>query len=289
MVAVLDSSETSKRFPSFAGKADARRFGDVDHSRGHRGGVIPMHRALARFVLEPLDLVLSVLLVLLFSFVWLACLPWVCRSWEHIFENVLGVLDIGIAVGLSEHRLTPYLHFFLPYPRMDNVGPGPGIWWLTLAAVAVLFLGSFLLPKSLLPVAYLLRGLLFIQTSSLLYFALAPGRFPHTPDGYMEGFVTYGMALISFVPLLYGLTYYIFNFGLIRKFLLTALTMIHLSVFFPLQVLVQAIILQKSLLFMPALYIAFGMPVDVLVVIAFYSWGMSWASKTARVSTRGNI
>jgi hypothetical protein len=56
--------------------------------------------------------------------------------------------------------------------------------------------------------------------------------------------------------------------------------MIHLSIFLPLQILLQAIILQKTVLFMPTLYIVFGMPLDVLVIIAFYSWGMSWPAKT---------
>jgi hypothetical protein len=28
------------------------------------------------------------------------------------------------------------------------------------------------------------------------------------------------------------------------------------------------------------LYIVFGLPVDVLMVIAFYSWGMSWQAKS---------
>jgi len=33
-------------------------------------------------------------------------------------------------------------------------------------------------------------------------------------------------------------------------------------------------------LFMPVLYIVFGLPVDVLIILAFYSWGMSWPFKT---------
>jgi hypothetical protein len=31
--------------------------------------------------------------------------------------------------------------------------------------------------------------------------------------------------------------------------------------------------LQKTVLFMPVLYIVFGMPLDTLIIIAFYSWG----------------
>jgi hypothetical protein len=90
----------------------------------------------------------------------------------------------------------------------------------------------------------------------------------------MEGLVTYQIALISAVPMLFGLTYYVFKFGLIKKIALTVLTMAHLSLFLPLQILLQAIVLQKSVLFMPMLYIVFGLP--LVMILAFYSWGMNW-------------
>jgi hypothetical protein len=98
----------------------------------------------------------------------------------------------------------------------------------------------------------------------------------------MKGFVTSGVALISIVPLLFGLTYYIFPFGLMKKVFLTVLTMTHLALFLPLQVLLQALLLQKSVLFMPVLYIIFGMPVNILITVAFYSWGMTWFFKSAK-------
>jgi len=31
------------------------------------------------------------------------------------------------------------------------------------------------------------------------------------------------------------------------------------------------------------LYIVFGLPVDVLIILAFYSWGMSWSFKSERM------
>jgi len=119
---------------------------------------------------------------------------------------------------------------------------------------------------------------LFIQATALLYFLLAAARFPHSPDSYLEGIVSYRIALISAVPLLFGLTYYIFKFSLFQKIALTVLTMSYLSLFLPLQILLQAMILQKSVLFMPVLYIVFGLPVDIILILAFYSWGMSWPS-----------
>jgi len=35
---------------------------------------------------------------------------------------------------------------------------------------------------------------------------------------------------------------------------------------------------------MPVLYIIFGMPLDVLLIIAFYSWGMTWSFWNTRAS-----
>lgn len=263
-----------------AGKARTLQVSDRSRFRGHHGGLISMHRALARFVLEPLDLVLSILLVLLFSLVWLALLPAVCKLWQAIFETGTRLLALNSEIGLREQHFTPYVRFIIPYPRMEDIGPDTETWWLTAAAVLVLFFASLLIPKKFLPLTYVLRVVLLVQASALLYFVLAPGRFPHTPDSYMEGLVSYGIVLISFVPALFGLTYYMFDFGLIRKSVLTALTILHLSLFIPLQVLLQAFVLHNTVLFMPLLYIVFGIPVDILIIIAFYSWGMSWRAKT---------
>jgi uncharacterized membrane protein (DUF2068 family) len=141
-------------------------------------------------------------------------------------------------------------------------------------------LPAFLLPGRLIPIIYLLRGILLVPATALLHFDLLPARFPHTPDSYMQGLVAAGIALISTVPLLFGLTYYIFDFGLWKKALLTAMTMAHLALFLPLQV--QALFLQKTVLFMPVLYIIFGMPVNILIIIALYSWGMTWFFRSAQ-------
>ena len=255
--------------------ADRSRF------RGHRGGVIVMHRALARFVLAPLDLITSFLLVLLFSFTWIVSLPWLCRMWRYALENGMKMMALHSELGLTEHHLTPYVRFVIPFPRIEGIAPDAWTWWSTAGAVALLYTASYLFPQRLTPVTYLLRAVLIIQVTALLYFLLIPARFPHTPDSYMEGLVSYRVVLISSVPALLGLTYYIFKFRLFKKVALTALTMGYLSFFFPVEILLQAMVLEKSLLFMPVLYIVFGLPVDILIILAFYSWGMSWASDQA--------
>ena len=245
-------------------------------ARGHRGGVIPMHRAMAHFRLGTMNLITASCLSVLLSFAWLVLLPQVCRLWTRIFTFGIRSLPLRAELGLAEHHWTPFLSFGIPYLRMEPVLPSAQVWWLSCAVTSLIFVATYFISKRLIPVIYLLRAVLLVQAIALLYFAFIPARFPHTPDSYLAGFVTSGIGLISLVPLLFGLTYYIFDFGLVRKALLTSITMAHLALFLPFQVLLQALVLQKTVLFMPVLYIIFGMPVDVVLVIGFYSWGMSW-------------
>jgi len=280
----LDSSKNSDRRTFSAGAKYTPRVADRGRFRGHRGGVIAMHRSLVRFVLDPLDLMTSSLLVLLLSFTWIVSLPWLCRMWDYALENGMKVLALHAEVGLTEHHITPYIRFVIPFPKMRGITPDAWTWWSTTAVVCLLYAASYFFPKKLTPVTYLLRAVLFIQVTAQLYFLIMPARFPHTPDSYMEGLISYRIGLISAVPALFGLTYYIFKFNLIKKIALTALTMGYLSLFLPVQVLLQAMVLERSVLFMPILYIVFGLPVDILLVLAFYSWGMSWPAEQAAKS-----
>jgi hypothetical protein len=278
----LDSSGSFERRDIAAIEPDALKFTDTVRTRGHRGGVIPMHRALAHFRLGSMNLITAIFLFVFFLSVWLLLLPKVCLFWDRVLTFGIRVLPVRAEIGLAEHHLTRFIRFDIPYLRMEPVPPSAEVWWLTLAVTLALFAATFVLPSRLIPIIYLLRGIMLVPATALLFFALLPARFPHTPDSYMQGLVTAGIALISIVPLLLGLTYYIFDFGLLKKAFLTAITMVHLALFLPLQVLLQALFLQKTVLFMPVLYIIFGMPVNILIIIAFYSWGMTWFFRPAQ-------
>jgi hypothetical protein len=275
----LDSLKNSDRPALSSAAKSAPRFADRGRFRGHRGGVITMHRALTSFILEPLNLITASLLVLLFSFAWIVSLPWLCRMWRYVLENGMKMLALHAELGLTEHHITPYIRFVIPFPKMEGIAPDAWTWWSTAAVVCLLYAASYFFPKKLTPVTYFLRAALSVQITALLYFLLIPARFPHTPDSYLEGLVSYRIALISAVPALFGLSYYIFKFGLIKKIALTTLTMSYLSLFLPVQILLQAMVLEKSVLYMPILYIVFGLPVDILIIVAFYSWGMSWPAE----------
>jgi hypothetical protein len=256
------------------------RVPDPVQFRGHRGGVIAMHRALTHFRLGPMNVIASISLFLLFSSIWWIALPQLCRLWHRALAVGLNVLPLNARLDVAEHHFR-FLRLRIPYLRMEPILPDLQTWSLACAITLLLFAGTFFLSKKLVPVIYLARGILLIQATSLIYFALWPTSFPHTPDSYMEALITAGIGLISVVPLLFGLTYYIFDFGLLRKAALTAITMMHLAIFLPIQSLAQAMVLQKTVLFMPVLYIAFGMPVQILIIIAFYSWGMTWSFRPA--------
>jgi hypothetical protein len=66
----------------------------------------------------------------------------------------------------------------------------------------------------------------------------------------------------------------------LQKLGLTFLAMTYLVIFVPLQYLVHAAMIHTgSLLFMPLLFFAFGIPPQILILIALYSWAMTWQQK----------
>jgi len=247
---------------------------------GHRGGVIAMHRAFTYYQRGPISLLTAFTLFLFFSSTWIALLPHVCHFWTRLLALGLRFLPLQARLEVTSHHFG-FLRLEMPALRMEPVLPGIVLWSVNCCATLLLFAATFLLSKRLLPVAYLGRAILAVHSTSLLYFLLWPSRFPHSPDSYMEALLTSGIGIITAAPLLFALTYYIFDFGLLRKAFLTSLTMAHLSMFLPVQVLLQAMVLQKSVLFMPLLYIIFGMPLEVLLIIGFYSWGMTWSLPSA--------
>ena len=272
----MDSLKTSEHPATVAGKATSASLVEPIRDRGHRGGIIIMHRAMAHFSLRPMNLAAAISLLLFFSGIWLVWLPRTCALWARILAAGIRFLPLHADLHMLPRHLTSYVTLQIPYLSMEPVPPSRFVWWLTCGVTVALFAATYLFSDRWVPVVYLTRAALLVQLTALAYFALSPAAFPHSPASYMGGLSTTGLALISIVPSLYGLTYYIFDFGLPKKAFLTIVTMLHLTVFLPFQILLQGLVLQVSVLFMPILYIVFGIPLDVLIIIAFYSWGMSW-------------
>jgi hypothetical protein len=76
----------------------------------------------------------------------------------------------------------PFLSFDIPYLKMEPLLPSAQVWWLSCAITTLIFVATYFISNKLIPVIYLLQAVLLVQAVTLLYFALIPARFPHTPD-----------------------------------------------------------------------------------------------------------
>lgn len=240
---------------------------------------VRLHRSVNHLSFRWADALRGASLCFLTTVGWLLLLPSVCRVWRYVFEAVVKQLELNATVVLRPYIVRSF-RVDLPSIEMTSFPPDMVMWWNTAIVCAVLLALSFGPPSRYTPLVYLLRFALAIQVSALAYFALVPARFPHGATDFITSTMTSGSVLILLVPAIFGLIYYVFDFGIARKAWLTLLTMTHLTVLVPLQALLQAYILRNSVLFMPLLFLLFGMPLEILTVVSFYSWAMSWKTQS---------
>jgi hypothetical protein len=140
-----------------------------------------------------------------------------------------------------------------------------------------------LLSERWIPLRYFLRLLAFLQGTAIAFFAIAPGAFPYRLQDHVFLLLAAGLVVMGLVPLVLSLTLHVFDLALWRKVLVTLALLVHLSVFLPLQVLVHVgLVLEGSALVMPVLFLVFGLLLDVLILVAFYGWALSWPGTLER-------
>ena len=237
-----------------------------------------MHRGMINFRIDRRDVIHAVVLAIGLSVAWVKILPLVGHLWFGIFDYWVRTLGMEATVSMMPQHWSNVLQVSLPFVAVEAGSISPTIWLLTLAATIGVFVWTYWFSEDHAPWAYILRALVFIQTSALIYFAFASARFPHDIPTYTMGMLSFGVILIGMIPIVLAFTYYLFDFSLEKKLGITGLVMGHLTLFFPLQYVLQVYILHQSILFMPLLYFAFGPFLDVLIFVCFYSWGMSWKS-----------
>jgi hypothetical protein len=249
---------------------------EVLRRTGWRGGYIAPHRAFARFHISAKDIVAATLLAVSLTWGWILVLPLATQFWAQVVRFWARALPLEGQVLMAPQHWGSHIHFFLPFLNRAAGPVSPEAWWITtIATIAVLGI-SFLLSDEHTPLIYLLRFLVILQGSSIVYFAFFAARFPHDLPSYMISMLFFGAILIGLMPTILALTYYLFDFSLPKKLTLTVLCMAYLALFVPLQYVIQVYLLQKTILLMPVLYFAFGPFLDVLVFVSLYGWGMSW-------------
>jgi hypothetical protein len=277
----LGSSLTGKtpRQVVAAGDRDRERTLTEVRRRGVRGGVIGTHRSMASGYLTP-SLVLSAVIVpLLLAATVVVALGPITDVWRQTLDLLRRALDLPGEVVSRTVSLGGILSFAMPY--LSTPANVPGVREnVIVGAVCVLALAvSFALPKRFLPLAYYLRFGTLVQLTTFLYFAIRPDSFPYALPPYLLSLMDLGTAILVVVPLVYGLTLFPFDIALWRKVLLTAMTVLHLAVLLPVQMVLHAYAIHHlSLLVMPPLFFLWGILPHIFVFVSFYGWGMSWPS-----------
>ena len=122
-----------------------------------------------------------------------------------------------------------------------------------------------------------LRVVAFFQVTAQVFFALWLYSFPYGGSAYVHGMLIASVMFVSLIPAVLGTTFYLFDFSVGRKVLLTVIMMVHMIVLIPVQYFLHAYVMYHlSLLFMPLVFFVFGLPTNVLIFISLFGWGFSW-------------
>ena len=245
--------------------------------------MITPHRAFARLRIGIKEIFLCAFLVYGLIFSWVKALPYVGVFWGRVFAYWAKRLNLEGNLAMAPQSWGPSIHFSLPFLNM-SAGPADAhTWWIAAVVTLAAFAASYFIPEEHIPWMYLLRFLVLIQGTALVYFVFAAARFPHDLPSYTISMLFFGTVLTGMIPLILGFTYFLFDFSLFKKLMLSLACMGYLTLFIPFQYMLQVYILRKSILYMPLLYFTFGPFLDVLIFVSLYSWGMSWKSKNRLV------
>ncbi len=254
-------------------KADAR---SAQNTRGINDYRILTHRSMHRLTLSPAKITVMLLLPMAFN----AATWWLRKiigaGWATIFE--FWITKLGMTGVVTLKAIGPaWLDLALPYMELPSSAPTAATWWITLIITITALLLARFTPDKLLPLRYFVYIVAFIQFTALIFFATIPNAFPYTVSGHIENSLITGTGLIFIIPWVHALIYYIFDFSLLQRFLLTLLTLAFIIIALPFQFMVHTYLLIKfSLLFLPLLHFIFGILLLILACIALYGWAMSW-------------
>ncbi len=147
------------------------------------------------------------------------------------------------------------------------------MWLVTAAVVVAAYASTYRMSDALTPVKFLVRTLCGVQITALVFFAVAPRSFAYTVPGHMQTMLNVGYGLMLAVSLLLALSYCVLRMPLRHKLIHPALVLAYFTLMVPHQVVLHALVLQHfTVLFMPMLYLCFGVVFDVMMFVALYSW-----------------
>lgn len=233
------------------------------------------HRATRRYRITSTEIVANVVLVALALFAVYCVWPWILEFWSKSIQFWLTRVQVeGAQVKLANTHL-PWMGASVAIAARDTL-PTMWQWWGTLVITAGVYALSYFVSRERLPLLYLLRTLVFMQATSLVYFYFWPSRLPVTLSKFGSDMIQLVGAMLFIVPILYGCTLYIFHMSLWRKLLTTAATLLYLVLCLPPHLSLLILIMQKgTVLLLPVIYFVFMLLPYIMVVIAIYGYSLS--------------
>ncbi len=240
-----------------------------------RGVLIRTHRALLHIDFTALRLLSMIVIpAVLSSAVYLAW-PLIDVLWTGIINFWIGLLGPGFSLAHRDMAMGSVLH--IPYPLVNAALPTAAQWWCGFAVTLVLLIGPVFMSPNMLPLAYISRFIGTLQAVAQVYFYFWGGNFMHSAGASVASMMQSSFVLMLITPWLYGLTYNIFNFNLVRKFALPVMALFYLAILTPVQFTFAAMLmLQFSLLWNPLFYLIGTTLLQFVMLLAMYAWAMSW-------------
>lgn len=246
----------------------------LNKNMGAKGSIIKEHHSMRHININKFHVILLLLLPLFFdSLLWIN-IESIIGLWQNIFVFWLEHIGINSKIIHINFSLLG-LPVDLAFPELDTFYPTIGYVFVTLIICCVIFLISAMMPKKFLPISYFVRGLLFVHILSSFYFLLN-NNFPYSINDYLASSLTLGIYLLFILPFVMSLIYYIFDFLLIKKIAVTALMLLYFIIYLPIKYLFLALIIKYfGITYLPLLYLNFGLLLDILMFICWYSWAMT--------------
>lgn len=237
------------------------------------------HRAFVRLPDGRGRMLRALALGLVLTAAWLAVLPLVLRGWTAFLVGVNALAGHPGTVVVTAHR---WGALDVPVPHLSVVSAEPSLagWMTSVLLILALVWAAPRLPDRLTPLAYGLRALALIHLTALVAFAVARTglyTFPYNADAMLGVLAHVTLVVATCVPLVLALVYFVQDVTLGHKLALTALTLGFLAVFLPVLTAFHALVLEAtSLVWLPLLFLAMGVPLVVFLAIGLYALGMSW-------------
>lgn len=246
---------------------------------GVQGTPILMHRSIRRITLSSSAIFAIILLPIFFDVMLWINLEFITSLWADIFDFFMQKLNFDGQVLYVKTQLLGK-NILIPYPDLPTSIPSKIAIYLNIV-FSLFFLAIVqFIPKKYLPSTYLLRAALFIQLSASLYYIVHPSGNPYELSGYISGMLNVGIYVLIFTPPLLALIYYIFDLPFWQKFIATFLIIGYFLLATPFQYMLHALIISSlGMLFMPVLYLLFGVLLNTLMFVSLFAWVMTWKTQ----------